>query len=106
MLGDGELSISDLKEKDESDNFGEFEFDWKDNLITPPNTATPPPTPPPHTPPAPPNHQPPHYPPHHHPPHHPHPTTPYPTTPTYPQRKSGALMPDISWAPPHSLPIQ
>ena len=29
--------------------------------------------------------------------------TPYPT---HPQRKSGALMPDISWAPPHSLPIR
>ena len=31
--------------------------------------------------------------------HHPHPTT-------HPQRKIGALMPDISWAPPHSLPIR
>ena len=28
------------------------------------------------------------------------------THPTHPQRKSGALMPDISWAPPHSLPIR
>ena len=26
----------------------------------------------------------------------------YPTTPTHPQRKIGALMPDISWAPPQS----
>ena len=43
------------------------------------------------------------------------PTTPLPThsphlilppTPTHPQRKIGALMPDISWAPPHSLPIR
>ena len=33
--------------------------------------------------------------------HHPHPTTPHP-----PMEKSGALMPDISWAPPHSLPIR
>ena len=44
-----------------------------------------------------------------------HPMTPYPTTthlttptpppPPHPQRKNGALMPDISWAPPHNLPI-
>ena len=45
------------------------------------------------------------------PPHPPHPTTTYPTTPhpiipTHRQRKSGALMSDISWAPPHSLPIR
>ena len=31
--------------------------------------------------------------------HHPHPTT-------HPWRKSGALLPDMSWAPPHSLPIR
>ena len=42
--------------------------------------------------------------PHHHPPHPT--TTPNPTTPTHPWRKIGALLPDISWAPPHSLPIQ
>ena len=42
---------------------------------------------------------------HHTPPHPPHPTTtPTPPPPTHPWRKSGALMPDISWAPPHSLP--
>ena len=40
----------------------------------------------------------------------PHPTTTTPTHTTttphlHPQRKSGALMPDISWAPPHSLLI-
>ena len=40
------------------------------------------------------------------------PTPPHPTnTPTPPPKsthgaKIGALMPDISWAPPHSLPIQ
>ena len=28
------------------------------------------------------------------------------TTPTHPWRKIGALMPDISWGPPHSLPIR
>ena len=46
---------------------------------------------------------PPTQPPHHHPPC---PTTPNPTTPTHPWRKIGALMPDISWAPPHGLPIR
>ena len=47
--------------------------------------------------PPPPTH-PTHDPPHHHPPQEPsnHP----------PWRKSGALMPDISWAAPHSLPTQ
>ena len=55
--------------------------------------------PPPHPPPThcPPTYQPT---PHHHPPTHPQ----IPPT-THPWRKSGALMPDISWAPPHSLPI-
>ena len=76
-----------------------------------------------------PAHQTHHHPPHHQPPshHHPNPTTIHPTHPTTPtlplptppiqplpshhhlpptHRKSGALMPDISWAPPHSLPIQ
>ena len=38
------------------------------------------------------------------PPHPLHPTTHHPSTP--PWRKSGTLMPDISLAPPHSLPIQ
>ena len=34
-------------------------------------------------------------------------STPHtPQPPTHPWRKSGALMPDISWAPPHSLLIQ
>ena len=31
---------------------------------------------------------------------------PTPPSPTHPWRKIGALMPDISWAPPHSLPFQ
>ena len=60
---------------------------------------------------------------HHHPPHpshHSHHTTHHPPIPplptpstnpknpatTHPQRKCGALMPYISGAPPHSLPIQ
>ena len=43
-----------------------------------------------------------------HPTHHPIPpphNTTHPTTSPH-WRKSGALMPDISWAPPHSLPIR
>ena len=63
---------------------------------TPPLTLTPPPT----------THHP--HPSHHHhhptppPPSHHHP--PHPTTHLW--RKSGALMPDISWVPLHSLPIR
>ena len=34
------------------------------------------------------------------------PSPPTRPNPTHPRRKIGALMPDISWAPPHSLPIQ
>ena len=57
------------------------------------------PTAPPHPPftPTPATH-PPHDLPHHHP--------PYDSPHHLPQRKSGALMPGISWAPPHSLPIR
>ena len=40
---------------------------------------------------------------HHHPPTPP--LTPPPTPTTHPQKKSGAFLPDISWVPPHSLPI-
>ena len=36
----------------------------------------------------------------------PHPTTNPTPPPTHPWRKIGALMPDISWALPHSLPIK
>ena len=79
-----------------------------------PIKCTLPPHPLPTTPPTTPS---PHHPPHQNPPSHPpthtttttHPPTPPATTPPQepsnhpPQRKSRALMPDISWAPPHSL---
>ena len=63
---------------------------------THPLPTTPPPHPHHH-------HHPPTQPPHQPPPHH-HPSKEPSNHP--PQRKSGALMPDISWAPPHSLPIR
>ena len=47
-----------------------------------------------------------HHPQHPSPAHHTHHHTPTPPPPTHPQRKSGALMPDISWAPLHSLSIR